>query len=196
MFVFFYALKLMASKLQIEFLQNILFFARFDCMMLGGIISMWVSNQLSDNKLFKTTLSPEFLFSKMSQIVIFTGTIGYIYYGIWINPAGYSNQIFSFLVAGSIANLALNPKWIISVENKLLNFTGKVSFGLYLLHKFIIEIVLDLVIRLQINSTLLQNILIYGLVIPLAIGLAYISFKYYESYFLKLKDKKYSTEPK
>jgi peptidoglycan/LPS O-acetylase OafA/YrhL len=48
--------------------------------------------------------------------------------------------------------------------------------------------------QLGIQQVILQNAFIYTTSITLAIGLAYVSFNYYEAYFLKLKDKKFSVD--
>jgi peptidoglycan/LPS O-acetylase OafA/YrhL len=161
-------------------------------MMIGGIFSMWMANHLSDNPKFKTWISPAFLFNKNVQRALFLGFIGYLIFGVAIKPQAYSNQILSILTAGCIVNLAFNPKCIIRIENKTLNFIGKISFGLYLMHKFPAQFFTWLSVKLEISNLLVQNLFIYGLTLPASILLAYLSFHYYETWFLKLKDKKFT----
>lgn len=193
MFFFFYALKLFASKMHIPLMQNILFFARFDCMMIGGIFSMWMANHLAEKPKFNTWLSPDFLFNKNFQRVLFISFIAYLIYGVVINPHAYSNQVLSLLTAACIVNLAFNPNCIVRLENKTLNFIGKISFGLYLMHKFPVELFTWLSVKLEITNLLLQNLFIYGLALPTSILLAYLSFHFYEAWFLRLKERKFST---
>ena len=118
----------------------------------------------------------------------------YIIYSIGINPKAYSNQILSILTVCCITNLAFNPKCVNKLEHPWLNFIGKISFGLYLMHKFPVEFIIGMTNKLEIKSVLFQNIFIYGLSIPLSILLAYVSFHYFESWFLKLKDKKFAQQ--
>jgi peptidoglycan/LPS O-acetylase OafA/YrhL len=191
-FVLFYLFKMVVSHFHIEILQKIFFFARFDCMLLGAIFSVWFFNYLYRPTKFKTWISPRIFFTTGFQIFLLFGFVNYLLFSIVVKTIPYNNQFFSFIVASLIVNLAFNRNCIFSLENKFLNFIGKISFGLYLIHKFPVLLFTWLAHQLQITSFIYQNLFIYGLALPVAIGLAYLIFQYYESYFLKIKDKKYS----
>jgi len=193
-FVFFYVLKFCASQLHWTTVSTIMYKARFDCMMLGGIFSMWVVNHQKGNRYFNTLLSPVIIFTKPFQVVLFIAYICYLVLAT-VNHSLYSDQFLSILTAFAIANLALNPSCIVSLENRFLSFVGKISFGLYLLHKFPVEAMIRTSGALKINNLLAQNLFIYTTSIALALLLAYVSFHYYEAYFLKLKDKKFASQP-
>jgi peptidoglycan/LPS O-acetylase OafA/YrhL len=47
---------------------------------------------------------------------------------------------------------------------------------------------------LHIENVVVQNIFIYSTSVTLALGIAWLSFNYYEDYFLKLKGKKFTTD--
>jgi peptidoglycan/LPS O-acetylase OafA/YrhL len=196
MFLFFYALKAFAHILHITILKNILYKARFDCMMLGAVFAMWCRNYYSGNSFFKPILSPAFIFGKTFQAVLYLGYLCYLCVAIFVNAAFYNDQLLSILTACCIANLALNPHCIISLRSKFLSFVGKISFGLYLLHKFPIHFMLLASNALGIQNLWVENVFVYSTSIALALGMAWLSFTYYESYFLKLKDKKYSSDSK
>ena len=193
MFLFFYALKFCASKLHWDVVSKIMYKARFDCMMLGGIFSMWIVNDLKHQKYFKSKISPALFFSVNFQRLLFSSMVIYIALAV-IKAELYNDQLLSFFTAFAIANLALNPNCIISIQNKFLSFVGKISFGLYLLHKFPVELMIYCSKQLGIQQVALQNVFIYTTSITLAIGIAYLSFNYYEAYFLKLKDNKFSVD--
>jgi peptidoglycan/LPS O-acetylase OafA/YrhL len=193
-FLFFYALKFAASKLHWETVSVIMYKARFDCMMLGGIFSMWIVNYHKENKYFNTLFSPAMLFTKTFQRVLYIFYVGYLI-AATIKPSLYSDQFLSILTACVIGNLALNPGCIISLQSKFLSFVGKISFGLYLLHKFPVDMMIRLTKALHIDNVIVQNVFIYSGAITLALGLAWLSFNYYEARFLRLKDRKFSTTP-
>lgn len=193
-FIFFYTLKFCASKLHWETVSAIMYKARFDCMMLGGIFSMWIINYQRENKYFKTLLSPSIIFTKTFQAGLYIFYVSYLVLAT-VNTSFYSDQFLSILTACAIGNLALNPHCIISLQNRCLSFVGKISFGLYLLHKFPVELMLRTSRVLKIDNLVAQNLFIYCTAIPLSLLLAYLSFNYYESYFLKLKDKKFTITP-
>lgn len=191
-FVFFYVLKFCASKLHWEIVSKIMYKARFDCMMLGGIFSMWIVNNQKGDRYFKTLFSPVLLFSKPVQAVLFIFYLSYLVFAT-INQSFYSDQFLSIITACAIGNLALNPNCIISIQNKFLTFVGKISFGLYLLHKFPVEGMIRLSNAWGIENLVFQNVFIYVTSFTLALLIAYLSFHYYEAYFLKLKDKKFAS---
>lgn len=193
-FLFFYALKFSASKLHWETVSVIMYKARFDCMMLGGIFSMWIVNYHQENKYFNTLFSPSMLFTKAFQRGLYIFYVGYLV-AATVNTTLYSDQFLSILTACVIGNLALNPGCIISLQSRFLTFVGKISFGLYLLHKFPVEMMIRLSKVLHIDNVIAQNIFIYSGAVALALGLAWLSFNYYEARFLRLKDRKFSTTP-
>jgi peptidoglycan/LPS O-acetylase OafA/YrhL len=193
-FIFFYALKFCATTLHWEMVSKIMYKARFDCMMLGGIFSMWIVNYQRGNKYFKSVVSPEILFNKGFQAVLYIFYVSYLVLAT-VNASLYNDQFLSIITACAIGNLALNPNCIISLESRFLSFVGKISFGLYLLHKFPVELMIRTTQALGITNVFVQNIFIYSTAITLALLLAYVSFNYYEGYFLKLKDKKFSVKP-
>ena len=191
MFLFFYALKFCASKLHWETCSKIMYKARFDCMMLGGIFSIWIVNYQRDNKYFKTLLSPASIFSKPVQAGLYILYVGYLI-AATVQSSLYNDQFLSILTACAIGNLALNPNCIINIENKFLSFVGRISFGLYLLHKFPVELMLRSSRAMGIENTTMLNVFVYSTSLTLALMLAWLSFNYYEKYFLKMKDKKFA----
>lgn len=77
-------------------------------------------------------------------------------------------------------------------ENKKMHYLGKISYGIYMLHAIMMQLMgfvyLKFLISLNLPNYLLiliSNILIVGLTILVA----HFSYKYYESYFLNVKVK-------
>jgi len=91
------------------------------------------------------------------------------------------------LIAGQITR----KNRIINLENKLCDFIGKISYGIYVIHPLLIYYCSRLLGRFSKNSPV-NYILIYVLIIAITILLAYLSYELYEKRFLKLKAK-YST---
>lgn len=94
-------------------------------------------------------------------------------------------EFFSVLFGIIILNFASNDKIKISLENKFLNYLGNISYGLYMFHS--IGIILALSICVSLNFT--SNWLIYPLSLTLTILIAAFSYEYFESFFLKFKNK-------
>ena len=103
-----------------------------------------------------------------------------------------NHEIASFFTLIIIINQISNPKKLFSLENGVLNFLGKISYGLYVWNPLLIYLVsliyqkyiLDLGIHpiLLLVSVFLVNTLVI-------IGISYLSYEYFEKRFLKLKVK-------
>lgn len=101
------------------------------------------------------------------------------------------NLMLSFLFPLFLHSIAFNNNNVI-VKNRLLIYFGNISYGIYMYHVIILNFVVFLFLKIEpqkwINDTLaiiLMNILTLGLTLVIS----HLSFRYFESYFLKLKSK-------
>jgi peptidoglycan/LPS O-acetylase OafA/YrhL len=77
---------------------------------------------------------------------------------------------------------------LISLENPVLDFLGKISFGIYMYHPLLIFIFSKIYAPITGNSVF-KYILIYSSVLGTSIGIAYLSYAYFESWFIRLKSR-------
>ena len=66
------------------------------------------------------------------------------------------------------------------LDNPVFRLGGQISYGIYLIHPIILP-VLAVMIFEHIDNGLLGAALIFATVLPLSIGLAYLSFRYFET---------------
>ena len=103
----------------------------------------------------------------------------------------FSYNLFSFLLFGIVIS-ALAQKPIKVLQNKTMNYLGKISYGIYMYHAIVIQLVgliyLKIISKLNINN-ILEIIIINLSVITITIFISHLSYRYYESYFLNLKRK-------
>ena len=95
-------------------------------------------------------------------------------------------RIYCALFAIVVVNGALNPRNIFRLETPVLNFLGKISYGIYMYHMMCIGIVYALV-RGMTAHPVLREILLYTLSVGLTVFVSWLSFEYFESLFLRLK---------
>lgn len=98
-------------------------------------------------------------------------------------------HLFSMLLFGLVI-CALVEKPIKILENKQLNYLGKISYGVYMYHAIMMQVAgfifLKFSVHLKISS--LSSILFFNLLVfTFTIITAHLSYKYFESYFLNLK---------
>jgi len=145
-----------------------------DCMAIGGIYAILLFQKNIFLKLIQNNTIFYLTIILVTFLMIKGIHIPYIHY-----------EFYSVLFGIIILNFASNDRIKISLENRLLNYLGNISYGLYMYHP--VGIVLALAISASIGFT--TNWLIYPLSFILTIILAGLSYKYFESFFLKFKDK-------
>ncbi len=145
-----------------------------DCMAIGGIFAILQFQQSSLLKLLKNKLL--FYFTIVFALLLMVK-------GVYIPYFHY--EFYSVIFGIIILNFATNNEIKISLENKYFNYLGNISYGLYMYHP--IGIILALFICSYINY--LTNWFIYPLSFAFTILLAGLSYKYFESFFLKFKGK-------
>jgi peptidoglycan/LPS O-acetylase OafA/YrhL len=145
-----------------------------DCMAIGGIYAIVLFQK---NKMLTLLHNHTIFYFTIALVVIL------MLKGIRIPFINY--EVYAVLFGIIILNFASNDTIKISLENRLFNYLGNISYGLYMYHP--IGIVLAIVIISSIGLT--TNWLMYPLSFALTIIIAGLSYKYFESFFLKLKDK-------
>jgi peptidoglycan/LPS O-acetylase OafA/YrhL len=95
--------------------------------------------------------------------------------------------IYSLLFLIIILNVALNPKSFIKLENRVFNFLGNISYGMYMYHMFLIVLVLKTAPNLVSQSYL--NVYYYAASFVLAILFSALSYYLYERIFIRMKSR-------
>jgi peptidoglycan/LPS O-acetylase OafA/YrhL len=170
---------------------NYLYFFRIDQLLMGSITAIILYNY--KNKKASKRWLIRLGCNKYVQLIAWVYFAGHIFTPSLFNYLFAFQTVFILSVVIIVINLCIPKTSIIQLDNRYIRYIGKVSYGIYLLHNIVLISILYL-LKTYFNNLgpILTNLVIYGLTFPLAILLAGISYKYYESYFLKLKVK-YST---
>ena len=148
-----------------------------DCMAIGGFFAILLHSKHKVLKYFNNNF-------------VFYASLVILYYmmskGILIKHLYKESYALFFGIL--ILNFASNPNIHINLEMGFLKYLGKISYGLYMYHPIGIVLALTLVRSIGIST----DYVIYPLSLALAIGMAALSYKYFESFFLKIKTN-YST---
>ena len=175
------ALKFYAGSVDRSF-ELLVIRTRFSAMIIGGIGAYLVFNQ-------KAVI--QFLYHRGVQGVLL---LLFVCMGLdWIeyhSLAWMKDELISLVVCGLILNIASNPSTLISLENGLFAYLGKLSYGLYVYHLFAVVLVLKglpVIVDLQALPTWMGYSLTLGMILILTIGISHLSYRYFESYFLRKK---------
>ena len=170
-------------------LSEFFYFARFTNMILGAIVAVLYYN--TKHSLFKFKFQNLFnlIFNKYVQMCLFGAFIVLVLLFIKREIPG-GDLLMALLASLLIVNLCETKSSIFVLNNSILKYCGKISYGIYLMHKFPLFLMLYIVSTyLSGTSVLLQNLIIYIATPLLVIGLASISYYGYERFFLRLKSR-------
>lgn len=156
---------------------------QFDCMMLGaaGAIMYYRGTEW-----FKWLCSNLFV-AITAWVLFFTS-------GLWAKyiPSPITNEVVALI---SLIVIMAGLVWKPILENKVMNYLGKISYGIYVIHPILLYAGTRLLgARLATANAALCGggaifVLIFVLITGLTIGLASLSYKYFEMPFLRMKDK-------
>lgn len=154
---------------------------RFDCMAIGGIGAVWFHRH-----------SPAFwkiCTSLVAQVIAWGGLVALAFNQFHILPI-IDNEIVSALTVVLIVNVSSNPRTMVNLEWRLLNYLGKISYGIYVIHPLVIFGMQRWsgAWMSQLAPTL-RYVLVYGGVMASTIGLAASSYELYEKRLLNLKER-------
>ncbi len=158
------------------FLKAFLTSLRMTCLIIGGLTA-YCARFYIHHKVFKVIFSTYFQLVLWLVLVLMIATSFYVY--------GLNQEIYSVFFALVIVNLALNPNTIINLNHAVLNYLGKISYGLYMYHVIAVVLSLRLAMAFFNNSALVITV---GTIIG-TVAIASLSYYGFEKPFLRLKDK-------
>jgi peptidoglycan/LPS O-acetylase OafA/YrhL len=179
-FVIMLIMKLFPTLSFLPNLKELIVCTRMECMAIGGLGAYWVYHKQENilKWIFKPLVLPLSIIA-IPLIMLFVS--GKLQDGMHI--------LFAILSVLIIINISCNPNVPFSLENKITNYLGKVSYGIYMYHVFIIGLSFAILRQfpLFVPNTIAWNIVLYILVYGLTILGASLSYEYLEKRFIKMK---------
>lgn len=171
----------------VYFFEPFAFFAKYYMLFFyfsfGGLLSV-LNHQEKDSRL---------LFSQPIQWILTGMVVLYFLTDLFKLLPDAAYHFASMVIFGLfVLNISRNPNPIFIIKNRAWIYLGKISYGVYMYHMIVVNVVLFAFMKLQNKIALpaVVVILIINLVtIGLTILMAHVSFKYYENFFLTLKSR-------
>lgn len=179
-FIFFYATGFVKYySVQEHYLRGIailLHGLQFESIAIGGISAFML--------LQNSTKWLQFIYRIEIQIL----NIGLILFLLYrdIDFYMFENIVYGVLFSVFILNVSSNSKTLLRLNNKPLNYLGKISYGLYAYHSIVLTILIKY-FDYKHFSALTFNIFLYSNTFIFTILLASMSYFYFEKFFLKYK---------
>lgn len=151
---------------------------RFQCMMIGAV-GAWYYHAGDDLFLRATTNLPVQL---LCWFVVVLLVLQRFHIASIID-----HEIVAAVTPCIIVGQVTGRNRIVPLDLTVLDFLGKISYGLYVLHPLVIFL-LGRSVRFE-GENPLDYVLAYGLVLGTTIGLAYASYRYFERPFLRQKER-------
>ena len=96
-----------------------------------------------------------------------------------------------YFISSFTKSLTFGLLIICCIENnfkvKVLSYIGEMSYGVYMYHPLLMYISFSLFDGLETTNLVLFNILVYCFTLSGTFLLSYLSYNYFELYFLKMK---------
>ncbi len=151
---------------------------RISCMAIGGIAAYLIYT--FNMRVLK------FVFLRATQLITYFTLLTLIFSGIEFPMA--SHEVYSVLFAIVILNVSSNHESYLKLENKAINYLGKISYSIYMWHGIAITIGLHIARFFQPElNTLWANAIYYFATFALTLAMAAASYTYFETPFLKFK---------
>lgn len=173
--------KQMPDNSALKIIKPFLAMTKMESMAIGGIGAYYL---FIGNQKIKLLYSNALLLFSIAMIIVL----------VYFTPAVIQDGmylVFSVLFLIIILNVSSNPDCIFKLENKVFKVLGNISYGIYMYHLIIIAFVFAGLkhFGLQIDDSVISQLIVYTSTILGTVLLAWISYSYFEKWFLDLKHK-------
>jgi peptidoglycan/LPS O-acetylase OafA/YrhL len=167
----------------IVYVKNYFVMCRFENMLIGA----WGAYIFFHNKTkVLNAMYNKYLF--IAAIILIPITNWFLYENLLQNASHIFLSVCFIII---ILNISTNKNVLFTLNYAWLNYLGKISYGIYMYHLMIIPMVIVFFIKFFSfdGTSFLLNFSIYVTSILLSIIISSISYRFFESYFLKFKSK-------
>ena len=156
---------------------------KFEAMALGGIGAGWVFYKHDWILRILYMRSIQWLAMAATPVIVLLTPVK-LYIGIYL--------LFSIPFLVIILNVATNPNCVYRLNNSVLNYLGKISYGIYMYHLICIAFVfhmLDAWMHFPDRLEPIHNVMLYLFSIPITLAVSALSYHFLESPFIRKKRK-------
>ncbi len=158
-----------------EGFNNFLGMNRFHTLIVGGIAAMLF---IENDRLFIRFFTNKYVVG-LAWIIIFLPVL------MGLKIPGF-HEIVSLCTVAIVMSQITYTNRILNFENKVMDFLGKISYGIYMTHSLIIILLSELMGKFEDQSAI-NYILLIVLVLSISIGFSTFLYYFFERWFLDFK---------
>lgn len=151
---------------------------KFNLMALGGVLA-WLYIHIPQWSDWMKTKAASFLIVSVPFVLWFIG----VRFGM------FNDEVYGLLFGMLIVHAAKHGGGGKLLNNRLVNYLGKISYGIYMYHYMFIILGLRFVPPVFFSSLVASNMVYYMIVFAFTLGTATLSYHFFESRFLWLKER-------
>jgi peptidoglycan/LPS O-acetylase OafA/YrhL len=153
---------------------------RFHCMLIGALGAAFYYLQ---NELFLKITT-----HKITQFLSWLFVAAILLNQLFVLNIFLDNEIVSIVSVFLIMGQITVKNRLINLEIGIFDYLGKISYGIYVIHPLLI-LLFSKVLKTYEGNSIQKYFLVYTSITLTTIGIAHISYEYFEKYFIRLKDK-------
>lgn len=153
------------------------------CMAIGAAFAYMV---FTDS--MRTRQVKKIIYTAGCQLLVYAAIAVLVIFKVHL--AYLNNEVYAVLLGCLVCNMAGNPKVLFNIDNRVMNYLGKISYGLYMFHPVAIVIA----VKCCVYMNWPWAALLYALAFIVTVVLAAVSYHFFEVYFIK-KKKQYTLVP-
>ena len=163
-----------------SFNKKFFYVTKFNCLALGGIFAYIFYFYRTKIKYYFNLLVLIFFILMAIMLLVLNFSFKY-----------FNDEFYAIIFGIILISISINQEVVPNL--KLFTFLGKISFGIYMYHWLILIFFFTYFKPyLQDYNFIVFNIFLYSFVLLITTLLSWISYRYFESYFLVLKNKYFS----
>ena len=151
---------------------------RFECMSIGA---------LGAHIYFRKSAWLKLVYSPLAQVVALIGMVALALVDVKLTEVMILLTSIVFIVL--ILNMATNERSWLTLENSVLNKLGQMSYGIYMYHYPLLYVVIFVLHSLRVQEGDAYSIILYVTTICGTLVLAIVSYCWFETPFLQLKNR-------
>jgi peptidoglycan/LPS O-acetylase OafA/YrhL len=157
---------------------------KFEAMAIGGLGAYLVfhkGKELVESKLFHTSI----------QVLVGGIVVWFLFNHKWIDDLTNFDKVFfgttikSIFFVYIILQCSMIPRKKRLLENRITNYLGEISYGIYMFHLLVATLLVDFFASKTIVNPLINGSVFYLTVFGITIAISALSKRYFESWFMK-----------